>query len=293
MRRGLPTNFVVIYSSREGSSAIIETLSTFDDISVPVFEEFDEYWVRKFYGDKDNISEMSRMLKNDAFDLGHDYARRAIPSIGAAKPNARCVGFKWRPFGDLDRTLDMFKENNVKVFLLFRRDVLEQCCSHFVTRYTRAEDGRRLGHVQFQLRRAEGEAREEIARSIEGLRVRLNPATFYAMMVRRIWKAVKSVRLGARARRRGIPVTRIYYEDFLRDPEAFVAAMRRELGLPPVSLAPAEGGGFVKAFRRSARDNIRGVGFVLYNPLTWALTGAQRLIVGATPGDFGAANSSD
>jgi hypothetical protein len=87
-------NFVIIYSSREGSSAIIESLSQSDDVSVPLFEEFDGYWVKKFYGGKDIVSEMGKVFQTGRFDLDHDYSRRSIPTIGADKPDARSVGFK-------------------------------------------------------------------------------------------------------------------------------------------------------------------------------------------------------
>jgi hypothetical protein len=36
-------SFVVFYTAREGSSAIIDGLSHHPDISVPVFEDLDQY----------------------------------------------------------------------------------------------------------------------------------------------------------------------------------------------------------------------------------------------------------
>ena len=220
-------NFLVIYTAREGSSAIMARLSSNPNISVPLMEELDKFWIRKFYGTLDLAATFDAVFSTGAFDMPHTYARNNYlapprPVLDETTGQRRAVGFKWRPHGVTAALVKVLRRHEVVVFHLARQDFLELICSLHIS--SSEVGGQRLGHAQFAAARDE-ESRAKIRQTLNTLQV---PASLFAMSglaLRRVGRALQHRLLVERLRRAGVRVLPLRYEAFNADPESFFRDM--------------------------------------------------------------------
>ena len=281
-------NFLIIYTSREGSSAIVQALSCQSEIVVPLFEELDHYWVERFYGSVDIAEELDAVYTTGKFQRQHDYARSSYLEENAEAGHASSVGFKWRPHGPWDSILDVLQKHDVVIMDLLRRDLVEVTSSLYISRISKSissEDA--IGHAQFKLATMNQEDADQYRRDIENLQTPMRPFHFFSLMTWRVWRALRNRVFCWRARRRGLKTNTIYYEDFLQDPDKFI---RQITDIVDVSYSVA-GGGPKRTLRKAttlpAQARIQNMWMVRYNPFTYVLKGAYGLLTAAPRRDRG------
>lgn len=277
-------NFIILYTSREGSSAIVNALSTHPDIAVPLFEEFDEFWLKKFDLNVDIADEIDHVLATNQFRLDHDYGRQRFlgDAAGGDGSDAESIGFKWRWHGDMDRIAKVLKKHDVTLFLLFRRDLLELTCSQYYTRTLKKPDSEKnLGHVQFELAAMNEEDRAKRRAEIDQQTVPMNLLKFYMVMGWRVRHAIRNRWYAKSMERRGVPTQTIYYEDFLREPGRFFADFLTEIEMPDTpGFDPSSANTFVKTSNVPATERVEKLGWVRSNPLTMILQGVYNMATG-------------
>ena len=280
------SNFIVLYTSREGSSPIVQNLSYAPDVAVPVFEELDRHWMQKFYpGQHDPIAEVDRVLTERVYGREHDYGHRAYVTHHEDPQAASSVGFKWRPHGKLWRLPRVLKKHKVKVFLLCRRDLMEVVTSYYVSRVMvrdKSVPDVNSAHTQFKMANrteAESAAIEELIRNYTA---KLNLWHWYALMAHRVWKVARLRMLLLYLKLSGVPTDLIYYEDFRTNPPEMLGRMRRSIGLP---FTPPQADGAAQmpqalkpAVKQGHRNRVKNYKLVLYLPPTWILQGLYRLV---------------
>ncbi|MEL6197733.1 MAG: hypothetical protein AAFT19_07795 [Pseudomonadota bacterium] len=226
--------FVIFYTAREGSSAIIHQLSGQRDIVVPVFEGLDRYAFRRHFAADDLIHAVDLALAKGEFaaDSGAEARMLAQRHPEQSVDTVDCIGFKWRPHGDPAQMTEVFKRNNTTVFLLFRRDFAELVASLIVSAHIKKSgNGGRITHHQFWYRNAPSQERDRMRQHAESVRIALNRSEILQTAVKRVALAFRIRRYAERVARGGVPMHVIYYEDFLRDPVSFLQGVKTTLAL--------------------------------------------------------------
>ncbi len=232
---GKLANFIIIYSGREGSSAIVSMLSAQKSVHVPLFEELDAYNRRRSANDVPLPQLFDSVFKSGAFGT-------APPSsvlFPAVYTPGDSIGFKNRLRHPPDEIAPVLIENNVKVFVLSRRDFAELVASSYFNAFRPKNAGNVEGsHPQFQLIEVSGEERDALRSRIGSIRLLAN---FRELVKIAVKKVETRERFSAYARKladSGVDVVPIYYEDFVTARVKFIRAFLGELGLPadwPVS----------------------------------------------------------
>lgn len=258
---GMRRNFVIFYTAREGSSAIVNQLSAQRDILVPAFEGLDRYAFKRRFPLTALPQAVETALSKGEFDedfharrrmLAERHEEQTIDRVGA-------VGFKWRPHGNPETMAEVFRRNNTTVFMLFRRDFAELVSSLVVSEHMKeVELGGHSVHHQFKYREASTEEKERIRSYAESVRIPLKRRAFLTTAAKRVVSAYRVVRYAERVARHGIPMHVIYYEDFLRDPERFLQDMKTTLDLAQ-PFERARGNEFEKITTIPATDRIVGL----------------------------------
>lgn len=280
------SNFVILYTSREGSSPIVQHLSYAPDIAVPVFEELDRHWMQKFYpGQHDPIEEVDRVFTERVYGREHDYGHRTYVTKHENPETALSVGFKWRPHGKLWRLPSLLKKHNARVFLLCRKDLLEVVTSYYVSRVMVMDESVpdvNSTHTQFSLASRTEEESAAIQEIIRNYTAKLNLWHWYALLAHRVWKVARLRVLLLLLRSTGVPTDVIYYEDFRGNSAEMLGRMRVSLGLPytppraaddvhePQTLKPA--------VKKGHRNRVKNYQLLMYLPPTWILLGIYRLV---------------
>lgn len=119
---------VILYTGREGSSAIIETMRNSNEVYVPVFETFDEYMFSGKFPSTSLLSILSNIevLKNtnDNFE----------PFYSDLYKESFTICFKWRPWGESNILDELSKIYDLHVILLARRNAIEHSLRHLASR---------------------------------------------------------------------------------------------------------------------------------------------------------------
>jgi len=119
---------VILYTGREGSSAIIETMRNSSEVYVPVFETFDEYMFSGKFPSESLLSILSNIeaLKNtnDNFE----------PFYSDLYEESFTICFKWRPWGEQNILDELSKIYDLHVILLARRNAIEHSLRHLASR---------------------------------------------------------------------------------------------------------------------------------------------------------------
>ena len=220
---------MIHYRSREGSSAIINRLSHQNGIRVPVFEELDRYIYKKNH----KHSELMNVL-SDVFSKGHYlHGFRKPNTIAPVDVDApfQSVGFKWRIFGAKIQLARLFKRHRVKVFVLTRRDFAEIVASSYFhdVGLKNLSDTKTNAFPQFSVMSEMGSDGEKMREELSATTVSLNRFELFKCALIRMnmkWNQANSCLV---FKIFSVPVKQIYYEDFLNDPEAFIANILKEI----------------------------------------------------------------
>lgn len=260
-------NFVIFYTSREGSSIIIDGLSRHPDISVPVFEELDRHWIKKFYSNFVVHEEIEQTLRTNTFDHGDDWGFQRFVGCNKRGQDVKKIGFKWRPHGNLFKIRNVLKRNDVEVLLLYRRDFLELMCSLAISEDMKSELGR--FHGQFQYSRMSEAEKVEFELRVNQV-IRVNLMWFSLTSVKRALSALR-LRLLAAFCSPGTPVKILEYEAFLDKPEQFYRDLLQHFDLSDVHVDQMMANTRLKkATRVPAKERVRNTWVFKYNPALWS-----------------------
>lgn len=225
------SNFVIYYHSREGSTAIINTLSGQNGIRVPVVEDLDRYRFSKNH----KVGEIYQYL-DEALSTGHlknsDHQDSHLQSVDWNKPY-QCIGFKWRIFGSPKKIAEIFNKHNVTVLVLTRRNFLELVCSTYIHKY--ANILQRKVKVptfpQFRARNITGEKQEAYLDMMRRPRFAFFWPLFFKSTYARIIIKFRQYKMINKLKAEGVKITQIFYEDFDTNPEAFIRDFLDTIGM--------------------------------------------------------------
>lgn len=251
----MPRSFVILYTGREGSSAIIKAFADRQDIIVPVMEDFDPYACADLVeGDVPAI--LNHMLGTARFSKGADHQVTRPPAGTLPRPPA--VGFKWRIWGDATRIAEVFREHGVVVFELLRHDIVNLALSLYLTNFVLPlEQLCRFPEIihdpnpQFRTRWLERAAQEEVIKFIRSREFAVDLHKFIKLM-----EGYAAGRQHIRTkyvdvfRAAGLEVHTSFYEDFLTNPTMFLSRMAELLS---IKIDPNR----EPYYRKVARDDIR------------------------------------
>jgi len=231
-----PRNFLIFYTAREGSTAIVSALSRNSEIQVPLLEELDRHWITRFYDASLDIpATLDEIFVSGTFDLPHTYGRNNFlyydpRKVEEAGRENLAVGFKWRPYRLSRRLMRVLRKHDVLVFYLVRRDFRELVCSLYLS--VQEVEGERIGHAQFDASRGEEEFRK--TRDIlENLSPSARLLPIGKIVLKRLAHAMRYTAVLKLLRASGVETSRVYYEDFLEDPDRFLAALCARIGVAP------------------------------------------------------------
>ncbi|MEM6932641.1 MAG: hypothetical protein AAF526_03555 [Pseudomonadota bacterium] len=273
-------NFVILFAAREGSSAIVDSLSRHPEISVPIFEELDRFWVKKFYPDLDVTAEIASIFASNSFSREEDYGFRSFVSSDKRGQAVASIGFKWRPHGAPGQISQVFLEHDVRVFLLCRRDINELVASLLVSRETTGKQTDGNFHGQFQFSRMTAEEQAAYRSEVENQKIKLNTFKAFDLLLRRFFHAVRLRVWIWRLQRNGLQCHALSYEDFRDKPAEFFEGVFRELGVrvvPPESLV--EGQIMQRASRVPATERVQNFDRLSRNPLFQAIGALYKSII--------------
>jgi hypothetical protein len=228
-------NFVIVYSGREGSSAIIKAFADRTDIAIPVIEEFDQYQCAEI-ADEDVPIILRNMLKTSYFSKSAN--RRVEQASQGALPDTRAVGFKWRIWGKAERIAEVLRDHDVVVFELLRSDIMNLALSLYLTTYVLPlEQEPRFARIlrdpnpQFRIRRLEPHQQEEVISLIRSCKFSVDPARFTAIMQDYLAskRLIRQQYIGWFETCR-LNVHTLFYEDFLSDAAGFLSRVATLIG---------------------------------------------------------------
>lgn len=264
-------NFVILFHAREGSTAIVDALSRHPMISVPILEELDRFWIKKFYQDRNlNLpAVMHKLFSENRFELGDDWGFKNFISEDKRGRDMPSVGFKWRPHGPLNAIARTFVENDVAVFLLTRRELPELAASLAISaKAAQEKDTVGAGHAQFVFSQMSPDEQASYRAKLERTTYQIKPFALQHIMARRCYHAFRLRNVAQRFARHGVPVHSLYYEDFAQNPDQFFAGLCAEIGVDRVDAQSLTEGQIVKkASRVKATDRIADFNQIMSRPL--------------------------
>ena len=194
-------NFLVSYSGRVGSTALIDTLKLLPNIVVPVFEELDHFAVEA-RGEFDLCNE-----SNIHHHVGGIYADR----MDARLNEGVSTGFKWRVWGDMREVAQVLIQNDVLLLNMMRTDIVEFIASLYISDVVYGE----YNTPQFALKDATSE--EERLNIL--FRYRMQPVDVDVDRYLQLYEERQAEEVGRFALLRqlqeyGVEIRTILYEDF-------------------------------------------------------------------------------
>ncbi len=223
------SNFVILYNGREGSSAIINSLSGQPCITVPLMEELDSYIYSEKFKARDLPDTLDTIFSTGKYapaDMVDTHLQRST-----SKSDAPSVGFKWRLFGDLNKIAEVFVKHNVTVYSLFRKNFIDITCSAYVHAYGNKlqSDVDMMSFPQFKALEASPDERDAYFKSLSEQHFKLVRHLFLHAAYRQIKTRTQQKQKLVQLHRAGVKMKSIYYEDFDRAPEAFIQNMVQEI----------------------------------------------------------------
>jgi len=255
----VPRNFVIQYSGREGSSAIISALSAQAGVNVPLLEELDSYEFLKTHSPKDYPQALDKVFTTGTFS-----GPRRKQGYVQAKPadsKIETTGFKWRVSGHIPDIAIVLIQNKVTVFALQRRDFLSYTCSIYIHKY-----GNQLQsdidvalHPHFE----KAQETKEGANSSQRLLMSQQDFPLVKHLFLKSAKEAISIRQQQAGKskhlaRAGVPVKMMYYEDFDKHAEKFIGQTLSELGVD-IGHSYSPYCGFEKVHKKPLAERIFGI----------------------------------
>lgn len=213
-------NLCIVYNGREGSTAIVDSLSRHSFVLVPVVEHMDRRNVIKNFGKKfvSNIGAGIQKLiltgdyNSDLFDLHQ----------GDFTPLSKSVVFKWRPFGDVMNLGDVFLKTDTSVFCLARRDLVNLGLSKYYNNRVLSKGGKKQNHPQFDVKKMSQDERERYIDSLRSNKFAVDVDDFISDI--KSYMDEKKALFGKMdlLKSCGVNVGYGYYEDFLNNKDDFL-----------------------------------------------------------------------
>jgi hypothetical protein len=214
-------NFLVSYGGRVGSTALIDSLKLLPNFLVPVFEEYDAWYI-----DKHNL--------HDEFDE-HNIADAVDEVYTSHKSPGVSVGFKWRIWGDIAAAEAVLHKHNVVVFNMVRSDGFEFFSSLYLSDVVHGE----FNAPQFLLKDATSdEERRQILFRYRMQTHCVNLPQFRSLFEEGTERERERLSILKRFHRSGLEVVTIFYEDFAYKRFRFLNAFLRRLGHPGAKFLP-------------------------------------------------------
>jgi hypothetical protein len=214
-------NFMVSYAGRVGSTALIDTLKLLPNFIIPVFEEFDSWYVEEHkLHDRFNEDNIAHIL--DAM-----YTAREAPGLS--------VGLKWRIWGHIDQVGRTLRKHDVVVSNMVRADGFEFFSSLYLSDVVHGE----FNASQFLLKDATSE--EERQKILFRYRMQTHPVDvdkFHALFEEGMERERERLALLQRLRAAGVEIVTIFYEDFAYKRFRFLNAFLHRLGHPDATFMP-------------------------------------------------------
>jgi len=245
---------VVLFSGREGSSAILSHLRRHPRIAVPLFEELDHYVLAQQVAPELH-GHLPAALRR-IFRAGRYEPASFAPGTGEEMPDSgRHTAFKWRGWNLEPPVAEAFAAEDAGIFLLNRRDLLNLALSLYFTR--EVIGGGTQVHPQFLLMDMPPAQRPGYLEDLRTRRFPVDPEALAREMCAFIAgkrSLLSAMRAFAAA---GVPAWPIWYEDFAREPGPFLARMLDRLGLdmPPAVLETE----YVKVSRADMREQVENL----------------------------------
>lgn len=218
-------NFLITYSGRVGSTALIDHLKLVPNVVVPVFEELD-FWSLEANDELGRINH-ANIHDNVAGIYSDDRDGRPASSFS--------VGFKWRVWGDMAALASVLKRHDVLVFNLTRADIIEFIGSLYLSDLVYGE----YNSPQFMLRDAETEEeRQKILFRYRMTKVEVDLDKYFKLLEQRLAEEKARVALLRELQGLGVEIRTIFYEDFTYKRFHFLSAILAALGLPALSAMP-------------------------------------------------------
>jgi len=217
----MPRNFLISYSGRVGSTALIDTLKLIPGFLIPVFEELDYY----------SIEQAGQLDQHNASNI-HMYVEHIYRN--SSKPD-RSVGFKWRMWGDLEGIAGALVEHKVVVLNLVRADLFEYVSSIYLSDIVNKD----FNAPQFLLRDATSEEeREKILFKYRMTKHDVDVEKFFRLLDQQL--GIERTRFAQlnHLRSLGCDIVTVFYEDFSYKRFGFLNNLVRFLGHPPLDFVP-------------------------------------------------------
>ncbi|MBX9699613.1 MAG: hypothetical protein K2X74_09255, partial [Acetobacteraceae bacterium] len=222
---------MILYSGREGSSALVAHLRRHPRIAVPFFEKLDLYMLEREVP-RAAWEHLPLALRRTLRGGRYEPAFFAPAEAGLPEPDAagRQTVFKWRGWRLDPPVAAALLAEGAGLFLLNRRDLLNLNLSLYLTRH--AIGGGVLRHPQFEALALRPDGRAALRAELWETRFAVDVAILAAEMRGQV--EAKRATLGAVRdfSARGVPMRPIWYEDFLTTPEPILAGMLAALGQP-------------------------------------------------------------
>lgn len=246
-------NVVIIYSGREGSSAIVSSLGKHSQISLPIFEHMDYANVKQRFG-RDAFDKVDVALNNLLSGYGFgDSIFEEKP--GGIRSNKHIV-FKWRPWGDMVKVAEKFREHDVLVLSLARKDVVNHALSKYFTNRVISE-GKGVFHPQFHVKKLDPEEREAYIKKLRESDFSVDVDKYVEDLESYVSAKEAMCKKVFTLEEAGVEVKHVFYEDFLSDNVRFLGGVLDALGLEcEESVSNSD---FVKVNRDNLRDQVLNI----------------------------------
>ena len=224
-------NFLILYSSKVGSSAIISSLSAQKGIRVPLIEDLDQYRFKKTA----HHPSVSRAMR-DIFETGV-YENASMPELILKNPTpfdeVQSIGFKWRYWGDLGNLAKFFKANNISIFVLTRKNFLNFVCSFYVQQFgaKHLTKGKYIVIPQFSLFNMSGIEKWWTLLGLARQNIAFDEMDFVQSIDTRLQLMKHHFDITKFLSMAGVKTHQIFYEDFDNDPVTFIRTFVDKLGL--------------------------------------------------------------
>lgn len=246
-------NVVVIYSGREGSSAIVSSLGKHSKISLPIFEHMDFSNIKNKFGnsvfDKVHIG-IGNLL------AGCEFGENIFDEEPSCDYSSKKVVFKWRPWGDMEKISSVLKKNKTLLVSLARRDVVNHGLSKYFTNRVVGE-GKGFYHPQFHVNKLSEEEKSKYIKKLRESCFNVD-IDLYVKDLKEYVDAKQIMHNKVNLmRKRGVDVKEVFYEDFLEDKERFLSSLLFDIGLDyEDDVARSD---FKKVNRNDLRDQVENI----------------------------------
>jgi hypothetical protein len=228
----MASNFVIFYNGREGSTAIISSLSGQAGINVPIVEDLDSYRYLENNSVEDIPTSLEEIFSTGAYKNTLKKNRRQLQDKLSNAP-IESIGFKWRLFGDIPQISDVLLKNNVKVYVLYRRSFLDIVSSTYVhNNFDKFRNGVEiLPHPQFALLEKNQAEKEAFLKAVNAQEFEFIRAEFVNTAHLELNYRKRQIIVIRQLRKAGVKIGVLFYEDFDEAPESFIKAIMRDIGL--------------------------------------------------------------